>query len=71
MGIDVETEKNTNEYASNGLPNVYWKGKIQKTLPDGGLKVKRRRKRSVYTSPKKDKPRGINGFKKGNRMFLY
>ena len=71
MGIDVETKKNTNKYASKASPNVYWKGKIQKTLPDGGLKVKRRRKRSVHTSPKKDKPHGINGFKKGNRMFLY
>ena len=71
MGFDVDTEKNTNKYASNGLPNVYWKGKIQKTLPDGRLKVKRRSKRSDHTSPKKDKPHGINGFKKGNRMFLY
>ena len=71
MGMDVDSEMNTNDYTSNGFSNSDWKGKIKQILPDIGMKVKRRRKRSVHTSPKKDKPHGINGFKKGNRMFLY
>ena len=71
MGIDVGTEKITIEHNSIGLPNGDRKGKIQKTLPDIGLKIKRRRKRSDHTSPKKDDPQGIRLFKKGNIIFLY
>ena len=71
MGIDVDTEMNTKDYASNGFSNSNWKGKIQKMSPDVGLTVKRRRKRSDHTSPKKDEPQGIKGFKKGNIIFLY
>ena len=69
VGIDVDTKMNTNDYASNSFSNGNWKGKIQKILPDIGLKVKRRRKRSDHTSPKKDEPQGIKGLKKGNIIF--
>ena len=69
--IDVDTEMNTKDYASNGLSNSNWKGKIQKMSPDVGLKVKRRRKRSDHNSPKKDDPKGIRLFKKGNIIFIY
>ena len=71
MGINVDTKTNTNDYASNSISNGHWKVKTQKILPDIGLKVKRRRKRSDDTSTKKDEPQSIKGFKKGNIIFRY
>ena len=68
--MDVDSEMNTNDYASNGFSNGHWKGKIENILPDMGLKVKRRRKRSDHTFPRKDKPQGIKVFKKGIKIFL-
>ena len=70
MGMDVDSEINTNDYASNGFSNGHWKGKIENILPDIGLKVKRRRKRSDHTPPRKDEPQGINVFKKGIKIIL-
>ena len=69
MDMDVDSEMNTNDYASNGFSNGHWKGNIEKVLPDIGLKVKRRRKRSDHTSPKKDEAQGINVFKKVLKSF--
>ena len=70
MEMDVDSEINTNDYASNGFSNGHWKGKIENILPDMGLKVKRRRKRSDHTSQKKDEAQGIKVFKKGIIIFL-
>ena len=70
MEMDVDSEINTNDYASNGFSNGHWKGNIEKILPDIGLKVKRRRKRSDHTSQKKDEAQGIKVFKKGIIIFL-
>ena len=70
MGMDVDSEINTNDYASNDFSHGHWKGNIENILPDIGLKVKRRRKRSDHTPPRKDEPQGINVFKKGIKIIL-